>query len=164
MQIFVKLHTGKTISLDVTLAETIAQVKQKLQEKAQIPPVQQRLTYSGNNLADEKTLGDYDIGQESTLHLFVNDSAVASSSADEQPIQVMIITSATQRELMPVKPSQTVAELKAMIVKRFPMGGVHPILYHGQYEMPNEKTLKALGVSDKALINAVNPVQGGYLR
>ncbi len=81
MQIFVKVDPTKTITLEVEPSESIEEIKAKIQEKEGIEPKNQVLTFASQQLLEGKTLSDYKIQKEATLHL------ITRTALDQSPTE-----------------------------------------------------------------------------
>jgi ubiquitin C len=155
MQIFVKALTGKTailhgvrttqiltITLDVRTSDTILSAKAKIQAYTGIAPNQQHLIFAGQSLENHRTLAEYNVQNESTLHM----------DRVWTEMRILVSNFVGPSFALELIPPDTIAMVKAQIQRET---GIHPdqqILMFPFSELQDECTLADENIQDGSTI------------
>jgi len=154
MQLFVKTLTGKTVSIEVEEGESIEDVKAKIAEKEGIPPEQQRLIFGGQQLQDAKTLDDYDVGDDATLHLVLRLRG---------GMQLFVKTLTGKTVSIEVEEGESIEDVKAKIAEKEGIPPEQQRLIFGGQQLQDAKTLDDYDVGDDATLHLVLRLRGGKI-
>ncbi|XP_045084018.1 polyubiquitin-like [Aegilops tauschii subsp. strangulata] len=149
MHIFVKTLTDKIMTIEVEQADTIDSVKAKIFDETGICPGRQHLVFAGNELEDSCTLADYNVQNESTLHI------VLRFRCQRGGMHIFVRTLTDKIMTTEVEGEDSIYSVKAKV---FDETGVPPgrqrLIFAGK-QLEDVRTLADYGVQDESTLHVV---------
>ena len=127
--LFIKTFTGQTISLEVDACDTVETLKDKIEKKLGIPALFQWLVFAGACMEDKRTLSDYNVQSESTLHLVL------------RKVFIMVDVDGCESQSLQVNSTDTVASIKYKLMQKLPNAVCRNWLLYARTPLDNEMRL-----------------------
>ena len=147
LQLFIKTLNGDTITIQANSSDKIITIKEKIQKKQDnLLPSHQRLVYGGKQLEDDKTLMDYNIQSEATLHLVVR--LKGGQTIYVKTLMGNVFT-------FEFDENQTLAEVKKKIEETENIPVNEQRLFFNNKQLADNKTLKDYKIEEEDTIQLV---------
>lgn len=175
MIIYVKTLTGKTISIEAELNDTIAKIKDEIKREENIEIEQQRLLFKNTELDDKQTLNHYGLYSEATIYLVVrmmqqinpnpnpnqNPNLVSKLNASSNTISFIIQIGNDSELTLNMDPNSTIAQVKMEIKNQRAINGEILLSCEGQTLLEG-KTLSYYQITSGSTINLTVRLTGGH--